>query len=261
MEKEKTVGICASKIHNFYERNVIDSCGDFFSKGNLRVINRGRNQIDRGQFDKPQEALSACAAASIFRRETLQELKVSGEYFDEDFFNYIEDVDLNIRARLMGWSIYYLPNALIYHVGSGTTSKISKIYKEYVSRRNRILMAVKNFPIRLMLLLVFKYTFPSTVGINYYLTRGLKSKIKKGFGHYAKKGLAFYLKLFFDRYLISGNPDRLALLEAFWIQIRAIVATIPLIPKMFHKRKLILKKQVVSTYEIERWTDKLAIRN
>lgn len=261
MEKEKAVGICASKILNFYNHKVIDSCGDFFAKGSLRVVNRGRNQKDRRQFDKPEEVLSACAAASIFRRETLEALKDSKEYFDEDFFNYIEDVDLNIRARFMGWSVFYNPEARIFHIGSGTTSKISKIYKEYVSRRNRIFMAIKNFPTGIALLLVFKYTFPSKIGINYYLTRVIKPKIKKGFAHYRKKGFIFYLTLFIDRYIISGDSERLSPLEAFWVQVRAIASTLPYLPKMMVKRKVILKKSVVSSQEIKRWMDKLAIRN
>jgi len=41
-------------------------------------------------------------------------LKACG-HFDENFFMYLEDADLCVRARKHGWKVYYLPTASIKH--------------------------------------------------------------------------------------------------------------------------------------------------
>lgn len=65
-----------------------------------------------------REVISACAAASAYPIAAFQE--AGG--FDEDFFAYLEDVDLDLRLRLLGHPCYYLPRAVVRHVGSGSTA-------------------------------------------------------------------------------------------------------------------------------------------
>ncbi len=65
-----------------------------------------------------REVISACAAASAYPLAAYQE--AGG--FDEDFFAYLEDVDLDLRLRLLGHPCYYLPQAVVRHVGSGSTA-------------------------------------------------------------------------------------------------------------------------------------------
>ena len=259
MQNHKRVGIGASKMLQFKNRDRFDSAGDFFLKGSLRVINRGYSQADRGQFDRPQETLSACAAAAIFRRQTLNDIKIFGEFFDEDFVSYIEDTDLNIRAKLKGWLTYYIPDAVIYHMSSATSSKLSKKFKEYVSRRNRILMAVKNFPAPQMILLLAKYILPTTKGASYYLAQKAGRIAKRGLGHYTKKGPVFYFKLFIDRFIITSNPQRLTVLEAMFVHLNAIVAAINILPKIIKKRKIIQRGKKATDPEIARWLTRFVI--
>ncbi len=65
-----------------------------------------------------REVISACAAASAYPLAAFRE--AGG--FDEDFFAYLEDVDLDLRLRLLGYPCYYLPGAVVRHVGSGSTA-------------------------------------------------------------------------------------------------------------------------------------------
>ncbi|MFX0201394.1 MAG: glycosyltransferase family 2 protein [Candidatus Hodarchaeota archaeon] len=52
-------------------------------------------------------------ASMIARRELIQAL----EGFDESFFLYGEDLDLCMRIRKAGWSIGYIPDAVVVHWG------------------------------------------------------------------------------------------------------------------------------------------------
>jgi len=60
--------------------------------------------------------------------------------FNPEYFLYSEDVDLSLRVRKAGYTIAFVPEAVIYHKSSlstgGTTSSISKYY----ATRNRFLL-------------------------------------------------------------------------------------------------------------------------
>ncbi len=88
-----------------------------------------------------REVISACAAASAYPLAAFRE--AGG--FDEDFFAYLEDVDLDLRLRLLGYPCYYLPRAVVRHIGAGSTAVRSDFSLQY-SHRNLIWTYVKNMP-------------------------------------------------------------------------------------------------------------------
>jgi hypothetical protein len=71
--------------------------------------------------------------------------------FDEDFFLFMEDVDLAFRGRLAGWKCRYVPTARAVHVHGGTAGFRSDI-SVYYGNRNFVWYVVKNFPSRTLLL-------------------------------------------------------------------------------------------------------------
>jgi len=62
------------------------------------------------------EPFGVCGAACLLRRELFAEL---GGY-DEAYVSFCEDVDLNMRARIAGWSFATVPEAVVWHVGNAT---------------------------------------------------------------------------------------------------------------------------------------------
>ena len=50
----------------------------------------------------------------------IQDVSVDGEFFDEDFFAFGEDIDAGWRARTMGWRCRYQPSAVAAHYRGGT---------------------------------------------------------------------------------------------------------------------------------------------
>jgi GT2 family glycosyltransferase len=61
-----------------------------------------------------REVFGVCGAACLLRRELFVEL---GGY-DESYFSFYEDVDLNVRARIAGWRFALEPQAVVWHVGN-----------------------------------------------------------------------------------------------------------------------------------------------
>jgi GT2 family glycosyltransferase len=88
-----------------------------------------------------EEVFSSCAAAALYPR--LAFLDVGG--FDEDYFSYFEDVDLGFRLRLSGAPCFFVPQAIVFHVGSASTGKKSS-FSVYYGYRNLIWTFLKDMP-------------------------------------------------------------------------------------------------------------------
>jgi GT2 family glycosyltransferase len=123
---------------------LIDSAGHVLYR-NRTALNRGENEPDRGQYDAPGEVFGVCAAAALYRRAMLEDVRVGEDYFDSRFFAYLEDVDLDWRARLRGWTAWYLPDALAYHArGHRGKRRIRHAGVLRHSLKNRYLMMLRN---------------------------------------------------------------------------------------------------------------------
>ncbi|MEO7839392.1 MAG: glycosyltransferase family 2 protein [Anaerolineales bacterium] len=122
------------------DRQLLDGAGDAYHVSGL-AWRRYYNRRAESYGLQPAEVFSACGAAALYLRADF--LQVSG--FDEDYFSYFEDVDLGFRLRLMGKKCLYIPQAVVYHVGSASTGKRSD-FSVYYGYRNMIWTFVKNMP-------------------------------------------------------------------------------------------------------------------
>jgi GT2 family glycosyltransferase len=100
---------------------------------------RAYQELDRGQYQRPEEVFAFCGGAVCFRTEALREAGM----FDDDFFLYYEDTDLSWRLRALGWSIRYQPSALVRHIHSASSVEWSPLFVFHTDR-NRLLMLTKN---------------------------------------------------------------------------------------------------------------------
>jgi len=71
--------------------------------------------------DKPMEVDWVPGTFTIVRKKMLDEIG----YFDERFYIYYEETDLCMRAKKAGWTIYFIPDAEVMHIG-GASSKTRK---------------------------------------------------------------------------------------------------------------------------------------
>jgi GT2 family glycosyltransferase len=106
-------------------------------------VHRGGGEKDAGQYDRPARVFGAMGAAALYRREMLEDIAYRGQFFDESYFMWYEDIDLEWRARLRGWDCVYTPGAVAYHVGDPHGHGRSKFGAE-TSMRNRWKMILSN---------------------------------------------------------------------------------------------------------------------
>jgi GT2 family glycosyltransferase len=83
-----------------------------------RAFELGAGRLQAAGDLERREVFGVCGAACLLRRELFTEL---GGY-DESYFSFYEDVDLNVRARIAGWRFEYVPEAVVWHVGNASWS-------------------------------------------------------------------------------------------------------------------------------------------
>ena len=96
------------------ETQILDTTGHTIGR-DRGAADRGENDEDVGQYGAEEQVFGVSGAALVARRDALESVKVRGEYLDESFFMYKEDVDLSWRLRLAGWECWYVPRAIAYH--------------------------------------------------------------------------------------------------------------------------------------------------
>lgn len=130
--------------------------GYFYSAGQgIRrdgyVVNRGEGVRDHGQYDADAEVFFVSGAAPLIAARMIQAVSVEGALFDPQMFMYGEDADLGWRAKLQGWSCWYIPSAVALHRGGNPNVSLRA-----QALINTFLSTVKN---AFLLDLIF-YNFP-----------------------------------------------------------------------------------------------------
>jgi GT2 family glycosyltransferase len=145
---------------------ILDGAGDAYHVSGL-AWRIGLGYPSAGYGLQSVEIFSPCAAAAMYLREAFWE--VGG--FDEDFFSYFEDVDLGFRLQLCGYRCLYVPQAVVYHVGSATFGERSD-FAFYHSHRNLIWTFVKNMPSKMFWLHLPEHLAANLIYLLYYTLRG-----------------------------------------------------------------------------------------
>ncbi len=138
----------ATKIRQFHHPERLDDAGNFVLPTG-RAVKLGYAEVDQGQYGRDLSVFSACGAAAVYRRAFFEQVG----FFDEDFFAYLEDVDLGFRAQRMGLPCGWIPEAVTLHIGSATTGSMKNTFTVRLLARNQVGMLVKNLPGALWLLL------------------------------------------------------------------------------------------------------------
>ena len=201
IKKDKEIFAISSKMIQYHDREKIDDAGDEYTL--LGWTKRVGYNKSSDKYLKTREIFSACAGAALYQKKMLKEIG----YFDENFFAYLEDVDISYRARIEGYNIQYCPQAIVYHIGSGSSGSRYNEFKIKLAARNNIYLLYKNMPWPQLLLnspflvlgYMIKYLFFLKKGQgNIYLLglkEGLSSLDKVRKIKYDNKNFRNYLKI------------------------------------------------------------------
>ena len=166
MERHPECGMGTTKMMFLDNRDTFYNTGDLFHSWSAGG-GRGQGEKDIGQYDLEDYVFGACAGAGIYRKELFNQIGL----FDEDFFIFAEDVDLNMRSQLQRFQAVYLPKSKVYHIGTATVGLYSDRYV-YLCKRNDILVFVKNYSLKMYfkyLSSIWKHQFAD---IKYFTYRG-----------------------------------------------------------------------------------------
>jgi GT2 family glycosyltransferase len=110
-----------------------------------RAVELGAGKPQDAESLRPAEVFGVCGAACLLRRELFDEL---GGY-DERYFAFYEDVDLNVRARVAGWRFAYAPDAVVWHVGNASWTGVERAgaWNARLVARNRLATQLKFMPL------------------------------------------------------------------------------------------------------------------
>jgi GT2 family glycosyltransferase len=196
-------------------QNLLDGDGDVYHISGL-VWRAGHGMPVEEAAHEPREIFSPCAAAALYCKDAL--VSVGG--FDEDFFCYVEDVDLGFRLRLMGHRCLLVPSAIVHHMGSATTGGQRSDFSVYHGHRNLVWTYVKNMPGWLFWLFLPLHVAMNLVTICVFSVRGQGLLILK-----AKRDALLGLpKMWRKRQHIQ--KVRLASNSEIWRQLDKRIATI-----------------------------------
>ena len=228
MESDGNIGALEAKLYRYelsngtiMPSNIIDTCGFKIFKSR-RVINIGHGEEDHGQFNKYSEIFAAEGAAPFFRKEALDDSRVKGSLVDKEYFWYGDDLDLAWRMRLFGWKEVFDPEVIAWH-DRQTTKTLKKSPADFIRLRRAIPIKKRGLDWRNTRWTIIKNDY--IINILKDLPAILSREIQ----------LAGYILLF----------EPAVLLE--------IPKFIVLLPKMFMRRREIMKRATAKPAEMRKW--------
>ena len=171
MEEHPQVGSATGLLLRQSATEIVDSTG--------LVMNSIWRAFDRGAGEPVEEwkqsgaVFGPSGAAAMYRRTMIENISVQGQFFDENFFAYKEDVDVAWRAQLLGWKSYYCAEAIGYHKrgwkkGGRNSQPLFIRRKSYI---NRYKMIYKNVAGTLWLKNLPKFLAYEIAANGYFLVR------------------------------------------------------------------------------------------
>jgi GT2 family glycosyltransferase len=116
--QEKQAGWGTGKLllqdDEHHPTNIIYSAGHGLLRGGY-ALNVGYHLPDGADFAEVRQIFGASGTCPVYRQEMIADISHDGNFFDAHMFMYLEDIDVDWRARRMGWQCWFVPDAIAYH--------------------------------------------------------------------------------------------------------------------------------------------------
>lgn len=140
LEQHSEVFSGSAQMRNMHCPELIDDAGDYYCALGWAFA-RGKDK-PIGDYQSGCRIFAACGGAAVYRRKVFDEIGL----MDENHFAYLEDIDLGYRARIHGYVNLYIPEAVVYHAGSGASGSRYNRFKTDLTSKNSVYLIYKNMP-------------------------------------------------------------------------------------------------------------------
>ena len=215
MSSDDNIFSLQAKMLQYNNKDLIDDVGDEYNL--LAWTKKTGENHSSSEYTEVCEIFSACAGAAMYRKSLLLELGM----FDDNFFAYMEDVDLAIRSRIYGYKNLLCPNAVVYHIGSATSGSRYNEFKVRLAARNNVWVVYKNLPIPLKIVNFIFLFFGFLIKYLFFKKKGFGSTYMSGI----REGLSSRSKI--DKVKFKSKNTK----NYFKIEYRLIINTFKFLKK------------------------------
>lgn len=163
LESDEKIGIVTPKIyfakgHEFHKNRykkedlgkVFWFAGGSTDWSNVQSVHRGVDEVDHGQYNKTEKIGFATGCCIMLKKEVLEKVGA----FDERYFLYYEDADLNERTKRAGYDIFYVPTAVLSHANAASSGGAGNALQDYFMTRNQMLFGMTYAPFKVKIALL-----------------------------------------------------------------------------------------------------------
>lgn len=204
-----------AKMLQYDNKDLIDDVGDEYNL--LAWTKKTGENHNSSEYVDVRDIFSSCAGAAMYKKSLLSEIGL----FDDNFFAYMEDVDLAIRSKIHGYRNLLCPDAIVYHIGSATSGSRYNEFKVKLAARNNVWVVYKNFPIPLKIINFIFLFFGFLIKYLFFVKKGFGSTYLAGI----REGLSNRSKL--DK--VKFEPKNMK--NYFKIEYRLIINTVKFLKK------------------------------
>jgi len=135
-QTDPSIGFVTGKVYYFDEPNILQTTGYELTNEKYWLFgHRGGNEKDNGQYNRVEELEFADDIFMLASKKVYQQ--TNG--YDLEFQFQAEQMDWQIRAKKIGFSVFYTPYAKILHKESMTIGKAST-FKTFYNVRNTFVL-------------------------------------------------------------------------------------------------------------------------
>ncbi|MBI2641845.1 glycosyltransferase family 2 protein [Candidatus Roizmanbacteria bacterium] len=142
-----------------YEKNqlgkVLWYAGGSVDWKNALTPHRGVDEVDHGQYSRPEETEFITGALMFFDKTVINTIG----FWDEGYFLYFEDADFCERAKKAGIKLYFDPSIIIWHKNAQSTGGPGSTIQQKLQGKNRLRFALKYGPLKTKFHVVKNYVF------------------------------------------------------------------------------------------------------
>lgn len=143
MQTNPNVGIVGPKVLCMDKPELLASAGNRVDWWRAKAINRGMFETDAGSYEKPEKVDYLVGCGLLISAACWQAI---GGFNPSYYLNY-EDVELGVRAGRMGYAVWYVPQAKMWHKVNATLGYGSPANTYYMTR-NALLFFWRNAPLQ-----------------------------------------------------------------------------------------------------------------